>query len=69
MAPTSGKRTYAQNVAYKIRASFIPLFHTYLLSSYFVPGTVLGIGRYSDEQSRQDSCPRGADILVGMGVP
>ena len=33
-----------------------------------MPGTVLGIGRYSDEQNRQDSCPHGADILVGMGV-
>ena len=47
---------------------FFPSFHTYLLSPYFVPGAVLDIAGYSNEQSRQGSCPHGGDILVEKGV-
>lgn len=41
--------------------SFIHLFHKYLLSTYYVPSTMLGLGHWN----RHSPHPPKADILVG----
>lgn len=41
--------------------SFIHLFHKYLLSTYYVPSTMLGLGHWNRHSPR----PPKADILVG----
>lgn len=42
--------------------AFVESFHLYLLNTYFVPGTILGIQR--DKQNRQSVCSRGIYMLV-----
>lgn len=45
--------------------SFIYLFHTYLLSTYYVPGSVLSARDAAGNKTNKNPCLCGSDILVG----